>query len=62
MENTKKENDCSSCSSNNCDKTKCSTCNKKKIVKLPCNSLSSIKHVIGIVSGKVVSVNHRLRP
>lgn len=52
MENTKKESECSSCSSNNCDKTKCSTCNKKKIVKLPCNSESHIKHVIGIVSGK----------
>lgn len=44
----KKDTSCS-----NCDKSNCKNCaNKKKIVKLPANEKSSIKHVIGIVSGK----------
>lgn len=53
MEETKKENGCSSCDSKGCDKKDCKSCaHKKKIEKLPTNPNNHIKHVIGIVSGK----------
>lgn len=48
------EKSCTGCeTSGGCDKTDCKNCaHKKKVLKIPANPGTHIKHVIGIVSGK----------